>query len=216
MEAGKFVHVPWIIGHNTDEGAGFGAGNINTTQQFLAYLEKNQGLDNATAQDMAILYPDIPSIGIPTTIHGRPGPHIGLQFKRGSAVGGDIATAAPSRLAAQLWAKNNGTVYKHRFDVLVHGLPWWVGAVHFQEVAFVFYNTEGYGYPQNLLPNPMGGPERPNYLALSLLMVRQWVSFINFGDPNMHLGVDAETWPAYTLDGDGPQNFVRAERHVTP
>ncbi|KAK3673249.1 hypothetical protein LTR78_006794 [Recurvomyces mirabilis] len=103
MEAGKFVHVPWIIGHNTDEGAGFGAGNINTTQQFLAYLEKSQGLDNATAQDMAILYPDIPSIGIPATIHGRPGPDIGLQFKRGSAVGGDIAMAAPSRLAAQLW-----------------------------------------------------------------------------------------------------------------
>ncbi|KAK3673248.1 hypothetical protein LTR78_006793 [Recurvomyces mirabilis] len=93
-------------------------------------------------------------------------------------------------------------------------MPWWVGAVHFQEVAFVFYNTEGYGYPQNLLPNPMGGPERPNYLALSLQMVRQWISFINFGDPNMHLGVDAETWPAYTLDGDGPQNFV-FEQNVT-
>ena len=85
---------------------------MNTTQQFLTYLEKSQGLDNTTTQDLAILYPDIPAIGIPATIHGRPGPDIGLQFKRGSAVGSDIATAASSRHAAQLWAKNNGTVYK--------------------------------------------------------------------------------------------------------
>jgi hypothetical protein len=36
--------------------------------------------------------------------------------------------------------------------------------VHFQEVAFVFYNTMDLGYPQNLNPNPLGGPERPKIL----------------------------------------------------
>lgn len=46
----------------------------------------------------------------------------------------------------------------------------------------------GLGYPQNLNPNPLGGPERPKYLKLALQMVRMWISFINYGDPNLSLG----------------------------
>ena len=65
-------------------------------------------------------------------------------------------------------------------------MPWYVGAVHFQEVAFVFFNTEGYGYPQNMNPNPMGGAGRPIYVALAQQMVRMWISFINDLDPNAH------------------------------
>lgn len=123
-------------------------------------------------------------------------------------------------------------------------MPWTYGAVHFQEVAFVFYNTMGLGYPQNLNPNPLGGPERPKYLKLALQMSRSWISFINYGDPNHNLGsksrlshisnklvsvsilrskvrmipadnaraVEAETWPAYSLDQ--PQNFV-FEQNIT-
>ncbi|KAK5114135.1 hypothetical protein LTR62_002705 [Meristemomyces frigidus] len=227
LEKGNFVHVPYIIGCNSDEGAGFGPGNINTTHQFLSYLETGQGLDNATAQDLAILYPDIPAIGIPATIQGRPGPDIGLQFKRGAAVGGDISMHGPRRLTAQLWTQANvrplfscavlipflaDETQSSRFNVLDNGISWFAGAVHFQEVAFVFYNTEGYGYPQNLLPNPMGGALREQDVALSQLMVRMWISFINYGDPNQHLGVAAETWPQYTLAN--PQNFV-FEQNVT-
>lgn len=39
-----------------------------------------------------------------------------------------------------------------------------------------------------MLPNPLGGVERPKYLELAQLMVRMWVSFVNFGDPNVRLG----------------------------
>ena len=70
----------------------------------------------------------------------------------------------------------------------VNGIPWTYGAVHFQEVAFVFYNTMGLGYPQNLNPNPLGGPQRGKYLEISRLMSRMWISFVNFGDPNKQLG----------------------------
>lgn len=119
LQRGSFVHVPHIIGCNTDEGASFGPRQINTTDQFLAYLETAQGLDNETAQDMAILYPDILAIGIPETFHGRPNASIGLQFKRTSAAAGDIAIYAPRRLTAQLWAGRNSTVYTYRFNVLV-------------------------------------------------------------------------------------------------
>lgn len=70
----------------------------------------------------------------------------------------------------------------------VNGISYVYGAVHFQEVAFVFHNIEGHGYPQNGNPNPMGGPERPKYLRVSQLMTRMWISFVNFGDPNRQLG----------------------------
>jgi hypothetical protein len=74
------------------------------------------------------------------------------------------------------------------FDAIVNGLSYFAGAVHFQEVAFVFYNTEGLGYPQNGGPNPLGGPERESLLVLAKQMCRMWISFVNYGDPNMHLG----------------------------
>lgn len=180
--------VPYIIGCNSDEGTAFGPKQINTTAQYLAWVETSQYLNNATAQDMAILYPDIPAIGIPATIHGRPNSTIGLQYKRSCAAAGDIAMHAPRRLTAQMWAAHGTPVYTYRFNVLVNGQPFTSGATHFQEVAFVFYNTMGYGYPQNLLPNPLGGVERPEYLVLAQLMVRMWISFINSGDPNEHLG----------------------------
>jgi len=67
--------------------------------------------DPATAQDMAILYPDIPQIGIPATIQGRPNATVGLQFKRTSAVSGDIGQQAGRRLTSHLWASNNATIY---------------------------------------------------------------------------------------------------------
>jgi len=50
------------------------------------------------------------------------------------------------------------------------------------------YNTEGYGYPQNGNPNPLGGPNRETYLRVAKQMTRMWISFANFGDPNMNLG----------------------------
>ncbi|KAK4626929.1 Lipase 4 [Fulvia fulva] len=223
LERGDFVRVPYIIGTNTDEGTGFGGANVNTSSEFLEYVQ-DLGYDNATAQDLTILYPDIPEIGIPATIEGRPNSTIGLQFKRTAALGGDLRMTAPRRFAAQWWAKHSVPVYSYRFNVLVsggifqvslqrsadsvqvNGISWLSGAVHFQEVAFVFYNTEGLGYPQNGGPNPMGGEERPKYLKLAQLMTRMWISFANFGDPNRQLGVDAEAWPAYSVEDS--KNFV--------
>lgn len=110
------------------------------------------------------------------------------------------------------------------FDAIVNGLSYLTGAVHFQEVAFVFYNTEGLGYPQNGGPNPLGGPERESLLVLAKQMCRMWISFVNYGDPNMHLGgkliflfpnnrlvllktniVPAEPWVA--VDPDEPEYY---------
>lgn len=122
LEQGLFVRVPYLAGTNSDEGTSFGPSQINTTEQFLAYCRQNPWShisDNATASDLAILYPDIPAIGIPATIKGRPSPALGLQFKRTSALAGDLLMQAPRRLMAHSWAKYNTTMYTYRFNVLV-------------------------------------------------------------------------------------------------
>ncbi|KAK6000930.1 hypothetical protein QM012_003013 [Aureobasidium pullulans] len=193
LAKGDFLKVPYIIGVNEAEGVGFGPGGLNTTQQVLNYLIKS-GYDNTTAHDIAILYPDIPDIGVPSTLHGRPNATIGLQFKRAAAIGQDMSMNAGRRLTAHCI-----------FNALVNGLPYFAGAVHFQEVAFVFYNTEGLGYPQNGNPNPLGGPARESLVTLAKQMCRMWVSFVNYGDPNMHLGVPAEPWVA--VDADEPEAY---------
>jgi carboxylesterase type B len=205
LNAGDFVHVPYLIGANSDEGTGFGPGGISTTEQFLAYITQSNGVDNATAQDLAILYPDIPNIGIPASLPGRPDASLGLQFKRSSALATDTSQMAPRRFATEMFAKHGVPVYSYRFNVIVNGQNYQYGVTHFQEVAFVFvslrlavlltslqHNTEGLGYPQNGNPNPLGGPNRETYLKVAKQMTRMWISFANFGDPNMQLGGECQ------------------------
>lgn len=138
LDAGEFVHVPYLIGANSDEGTGFGPSQINTTDQFLAYITQSYGVDSGTAQDLAILYPDIPNIGIPATLPGRPDASLGLQFKRSSALATDTSQVAPRRFATEMFAKHGVPAYSYRFNVIVNGQNYQYGVTHFQEVAFVF------------------------------------------------------------------------------
>lgn len=188
LQEGRFVKVPYIIGSNSDEGTSFGSSEpVNTDEDFLEYIT-SQDYDNATAHALAERYPDIPELGVPSTLEGRPNATIGLQYKRVSALATDVAFGAGRRLSSRTWAKYGVPAYSYRFNVLVNGIPYLLGSIHFQEVAFTFFNTEGLGYPQNGGPNPMGGPMHEQYVKLAKLMSRMWVSFVNFGDPNRMLG----------------------------
>ena len=138
LNEGNFVHVPYLIGANSDEGTGFGPSGIQTTEEFLAYITQSNGVDNATAQDLAILYPDIPNIGLPASLPGRPDSSLGLQFKRSSALATDTSQMAPRRFATEMWAKHGVPAYSYRFNVIVNGQNYHYGVTHFQEVAFVF------------------------------------------------------------------------------
>lgn len=209
----EFVHVPTLIGCNTDEGTGYA---INTTSEFLSYWSDTRGYDNSTSRDFSLLYPDIPKIGIPETFSGRPA--VGQQYKRVAALSGDLGQHGPRRLVSQKLAENGVEVYSYRFNVLVNGFLSIQGAQHFQEVAFTFYNTEGLGYPQNGNPNPLGGENKEEYLKLAKQMSRMWLSFVVFGNPND--GVEAEGyeyWPKYEVGERGEgigKNFV-FEQNVT-
>lgn len=187
--AGRFVQVPLLHGRNHDEGTQFSTEGINTTAQFLADV-LSAGFSNATAQTMAILYPDIPAVGIPSTLHGRPtGPdaYLGAQWKRASAYTGDLVMHAPRRLISQTYAKYNVSSWSYHFNVLVHGVSPAVGATHFQEVVFVFDNTQGLGYETAVAENPFED-EPDTFTELATMMSRMWVSFIVDGDPNTSNG----------------------------
>jgi carboxylesterase type B len=205
LNKGKFVHVPILHGANHDEGSAFGSRGINTTEQFLAYLVARTN-DQAVAAELADMYPDIPAIGIPGTLHGRPGNDTayGTMFKRVCAYAGDSSMHAPRRFTAETWAANNVTSYSYVFNVLVNGLSQYVGATHFQEVAFVFYNLEGHGYENAVSVNPfLNEPE--TFTQLARMMSRMWSSFIVDQTPNNN-GVANVTWPEYTVDD--PQIIV--------
>ncbi|GMF56729.1 unnamed protein product [Phytophthora fragariaefolia] len=194
LRKGKFVHVPILHGANHDEGSTFGARGINSKEEYLEYL-KLMGNTAEEADILAVVYPDIPEIGIPGTLHGRPPADslAGSQFKRVCAYAGDAYMHAPRRYTAQTWAANNVTSYSYVFNVLVN-----VGATHFQEVAFVFYNLDGNGYENAVSINPFLN-EPDTFVQLARIMTLSWASFIVDQTPNNN-GVTALKWPEYTVD----------------
>ncbi|EGZ15179.1 hypothetical protein PHYSODRAFT_333452 [Phytophthora sojae] len=205
LRDGKFVHVPILHGANHDEGSAFGTRGINSTDEFLEYLVL-MGNTAEEAEILAAVYPDIPEIGIPGTLHGRPTAEslVGSQFKRVCAYAGDAYMHAPRRYTAETWAANNVTSYSYVFNVMVNGLSQYVGATHFQEIAFVFYNLQGNGYENAVSVNPfLNEPE--TFAQLARLMTRSWASFIVDQTPNNN-GVTALQWPEYTVDNR--QNIV--------
>lgn len=189
LNAGKFVKVPVLHGRNHDEGTMWGIKGIDTTQQFQSTLT-SAGYDNTTVNTLSFLYPDIPAIGIPATLHSRPtGQYAsyGAQWKRICAFEGDLHQHAPRRTVSQVWAANNVTSYSYHFNVLPGGVPDVTGVTHFQEVAWVFYNLMGLGYNNSVAKDPFEGvPD--TYQQVAKIMARSWASFFVDMDPNNNGG----------------------------
>ncbi|KAK2007572.1 carboxylesterase [Colletotrichum eremochloae] len=201
VNEGRFTRVPLLIGTNTDEGTQFGVKGVNTTEQWRAYL-RSGGAGNVTIEVLSALYPDIPRLGNPATLEGRPtGAYAsyGAMWKRVNALAGDRAQHAPQRFFARRWAAANQTVYSYNFNVVVNGMTPPRGVDHFQEVAFVFDNTDGLGYETAVSVDPFA--DKPaSYKRLANVMSRMWVAFVVDGDPNRNGGVSDVTWPAYDVE----------------
>lgn len=130
---------------------------------------------------------------------------------RSAAYYGDAVFIAARRLTCQTWAAANVAAYCYRFNAIPAGIPPVIGATHFQEVAFVFYNLAGVGYAPAAAPPFAGKPQ--GYADLARLMDGSWVSFVHDLDPNsFRAGADrarfagVPAWPRY--DARNPQNFV--------
>ncbi|KAL2155929.1 hypothetical protein VTH82DRAFT_671 [Thermothelomyces myriococcoides] len=113
------------------------------------------------------------------------------------------------RLANLAFAAHGVPSWSYRFDVVPPYMPGYIGATHFQEVAFTFANTLAAGYPEG--ENPFAGDRSEKLTALARTMSTAWVNFITVQNPN---GPDGgETWPVYDAEVGGGvgQNMVWTE-----
>ena len=195
MLNGEFVQVPMIQGANSDEGSGFGPRGINNDSDFRQYLTRS-GFDEQSVAILEAVYPDIPAVGLPETLNRTLNSTWGSQFKRAAAFGGDLSMHAGRRFVNQQYARYNTSTYAYRFNARPYPFGPDIGVVHFQEVAFVFDNTEGLGYADN----PFQDAPR-SHIDLAKHMSCMWASFIATLDPN-YQGMQAPEWPVY-VNGEG-------------
>ncbi|KAJ5695967.1 hypothetical protein N7536_006379 [Penicillium majusculum] len=201
LVAGRFIKVPVLHGQNNDEATIFSITGVNTNEDFYAQVRERTS-DNATARGIAALYPDIPAIGIPSTLEGRPSAALGFQYKRISAFITDLIWHAPRRLTSQILAQHNVPNWNYLFNVRPNGMPLSAGAAHFTEVSFMFYNILGLGYAESPFANTPA-----SYKELSNIMSRYWVNFIVDGDPNGAGVINQSHWPSYSLSNPQQMTF---------
>ena len=212
LEAGEFVHVPIIVGANSDEGTAFSPSPVNTTADFYSYLmNSTRGAVPADlANQLLEAYPDDPSVNVVASLGDqRPGPPFGAQFRRSASYFGDQVFIAPRRKTCETWAAAGLSAYCYRFNAIPAGIPPAIGVTHFQEVAFVFLNLEGVGYLPAAVPPFTNKTE--SYRTLSRFMNSNWVSFVHDLDPNAWRKTYAwngteEMWPVY--DVANPLDYV--------
>ncbi|KAI1334793.1 Alpha/Beta hydrolase protein [Xylariaceae sp. FL0016] len=223
FERGDMPHIPIMIGANTDEGSAFGSGmgpngtGVDTDAEFAEAIRNYIGSNATTSSGMSTdeiidtlmyLYPNIQAVGIPSletwpeivTPETEDVESLGLQYRRTGALFGDAAMQYLRRKSNIAWSNLGLKSWAYRFNVVVNGIPLRTGATHFQEVAFVFDNTNGVGYPP-VSENPFEG-EPESYYELAFAMSSAWVNFITGLDPNgENVGVE---WPVYNVtDGGG-------------
>ncbi|GJN68626.1 hypothetical protein PLIIFM63780_001190 [Purpureocillium lilacinum] len=225
LSNGDFRQVPVLIGTNSDEGTAFGnptavAGHpVNSDEELRPALKNRLASKQTKAEidglvdELMFLYPNIQSVGIPSL---ETWPHViqpndtyaktlGTQYRRITAIFGDISMHYMRRRANLAWFKRGLPSYAYRFDVTVNGVPPSTGATHFQEVAFVFLNFNGEGYAVN----PFGGDNKvytAKAKALATTMATAWVNFVNHLDPNGKKGLGlpgGSTWPKYDTGAGG-------------
>ncbi|KAK3110262.1 hypothetical protein LTR53_015626 [Teratosphaeriaceae sp. CCFEE 6253] len=214
LAEGDFVKVPIIDGANTDEGTAFGPQGINTTDQFRAYASSNATgayLGSQYTATIPDLYPNVcedlipPPTEVPCDYVYSPA--AGALYRRAAAYAGDAVMIANRRGAMEAWTANGVPAYSYRFNTIPAGLPFTVGVTHFQEVAFVFDNVNGYGYDAaHGTINPFTNKSM-EYIQLAKLMSSSWASFIHDQNPNNFTGRHAGSpeWPVYSA---GAENMV--------
>jgi cholinesterase len=109
---------------------------------------------------------------------------------------------ANRRKQCEAWAANSLPAYCYRFNVHANDDPYIDGVQHFEEVSFVFYNTQNLGYHSGA---PFSGVPA-SYYALSQMMTSMWASFIHDLDPNTGINNSDIHWAPY--DHASPGNFV--------
>lgn len=202
LEEGAFVHVPVISGANTDEGSSFGPPTVNSTQGLIDAATGNSSLVRLPPQfadEMLEAYPLEPEYFIPPPSEQPLDENTNEQNRRSNAYFGDAIFIAHRRDTCQTWAAAGLAAYCYRFNTIPNGVA---NVGHFQEVAFVFDNTDGLGYGDIWgTVNPFANTTQ-SYYDLAELMSKSWISFIHDLEPNAFEGrfEAAPAWPVYELE----------------
>lgn len=200
---GKFIHVPLLIGANTDEGVSFSVKGLdNTTAVFQSLMTwRSYALSPTSIRKLLELYPNDPASEPPYHITSNETfPQFGLQWRRSAAIGGDLVMIAQRRKVCEVFARADQDVYSYRFDTPAWNAKPTDGIPHFVNVAFSFQNISG-----NLGPLP----EDQSYKDLSFDIGRAYVNFVYDHNPNGNNGNSTgglPSWPKYSLEK--PTNMV--------
>ncbi|KAJ5764735.1 extracellular lipase [Penicillium odoratum] len=209
---GRFVKVPLLIGANTDEGKVFAGMGVNTTEELAEYIAQYSyvhATNKETIRDLLKAYPEPGT----NSIHGQSDDTLpvsapyGAQFLRTARYTGDALFIAGRRYACEVWTQHGLPCYSYRFNTIPGATnPLYLGATHYEEVAFVFNNVLGQGMPSNAF-NVQPVAREDSYKQLGDIMSRMWMSFAATQSPNNHRVKSFQTvWPAYNLKN--PQNMV--------
>jgi carboxylesterase type B len=72
------------------------------------------------------------------------------QFVRAARYAGDALFITGQRYTCELWSQYGVPCYSYRFNTIPSATdPLYLGATHFEDVAFVFDNVQGQGMPSN-------------------------------------------------------------------
>lgn len=194
---------------NSDEGTAFSPRGVNTTSDFTNLLLAD-AIPAPLVSQLLAAYPDDPSVNVIASLgSSRPGLPYGSQFRRSASYYGDSVFIAARRLTCQTWASYGVPAYCYRFNAITSNVNSVIAVTHYQEVAFVFNNLLGVGYPP-LNPNPFEG-KGEGTVALAGFMSSSWAGFVSDLDPNSWRtgagwnGSEA-AWPKYEIGN--PMNIV--------
>lgn len=207
LVSGAFVHVPIIIGANSDEGTSSAPKGIDNDTAFLGSLSS---LPTDFAEQIADAYPNDPSL--PLALASLPADFVpnatyGAQYRRAATYAGDRTFIAGRRLSAQTWSAAGVPVWSFRFNAIPAWAGMMDGVTHFVEVAFAMFNVDGVGYEPARVP-PFEG-KGVEYARLAEVMSADWAAFVATGEPRWErreiYGVPE--WEAYGGGREGV-NFV--------
>lgn len=167
-EAGKYNHVPILVGYNSDEGASFGP--PKTPQEYIENTKKRYG---KFADDLLKAYP-VGTNNVPKSAR---------DLMRDAAFGWH--TWSWARLQAQT---SKTKVFYYYFDqhpdYPADSPKAGYGSGHGQDVSYVFEHLD-----------PSNPQTTKTDLAISEAMGTYWTNFAKYGDPN---GKGVPQWPAFS------------------
>ncbi|KAF2442862.1 alpha/beta-hydrolase [Karstenula rhodostoma CBS 690.94] len=218
LKEDAFVHVPILIGTNSDEGTSFTPKGVNNTEIFKKAIQGSAPLMNASFADRVLVAYPARNVLANLDPTYRPGPPHGAQYRRAATYYGDTQFIASQRLTCETWSAAGLTAYCFRFNAI----PVWAtildGATHFVEVAFAMLNVLGVSYPPVRIPPFEEKP--PSYDNLARLTSGDWIRFVHTGDVNSKArsrSFGVPRWPRYSLrKPEGSVYDANVTSHVEP